>query len=156
MAKKVTAWKPKGMNRDLSVSAFKPEFAFENMNLRLSTNEGNTLMSWVTERGPKRIKEVGGIDLSLEGTPIGTAVLNKQLIIFTKSSASAALLAPPDYIYLLEFNDTRTFLQKTVLYNGNLNFNTNYPLETIAYYCQPPIFIYFELVLLEFPCFSNS
>ena len=49
--KKQTSWKTRGMNRDLSVSAFSPEFSFENMNLRLSTNEGNTLMSWVNEKG---------------------------------------------------------------------------------------------------------
>ena len=49
--KKQMMFKTKGMNQDLSVSAFNPEFAFENMNLRLSTNEGNTTMSWVNERG---------------------------------------------------------------------------------------------------------
>ena len=37
--KKQMMFKTKGMNQDLSVSAFNPEFAFENMNLRLSTNE---------------------------------------------------------------------------------------------------------------------
>jgi hypothetical protein len=55
MAKKQMAWKTKGMNRDLSVSAFNPEFAFENMNLRLSTNDGNTLLSWVNEKGPSKL-----------------------------------------------------------------------------------------------------
>ena len=54
MAKKITGWKTKGMNRDLSVSAFNPEFSFENMNLRLSTNEGNTLLSWVNEKGTQQ------------------------------------------------------------------------------------------------------
>ena len=51
MARKIAGWKTKGMNRDLSVSAFNPEFAFENRNLRLSANEGNTTLSWVNERG---------------------------------------------------------------------------------------------------------
>ena len=51
MAKKQSAFKTKGMNRDLSVSAFNPEFSFENKNLRLSTNDDNTTMSWVNERG---------------------------------------------------------------------------------------------------------
>lgn len=55
MAKKYINWKTKGMNRDMSVSAFNPEFAFENHNLRLATNEGNTMMSWVNERGPKEL-----------------------------------------------------------------------------------------------------
>ena len=39
MAQKLIGWKTKGMNRDMSVSAFNPEFAFENINVRLSTNE---------------------------------------------------------------------------------------------------------------------
>ena len=58
MAKKQTSWRTRGMNRDLSVSAFSPEFSFENMNLRLSTNEGNTLMSWVNMKGTASIKLV--------------------------------------------------------------------------------------------------
>ena len=56
MAKKQMSWKTKGMNRDLSVSAFNPEFAFENRNLRLSTNDSNTLMSWVNEKGTREVK----------------------------------------------------------------------------------------------------
>ena len=59
MAKKVTAWKPKGMNRDLSVSAFNAEYTFENINVRLSTNDNNTLMSWVNERGPEKMGRNG-------------------------------------------------------------------------------------------------
>ena len=55
MAKKYINWKTKGMNRDMSVSAFNPEFAFENVKLRLVTNEGNTMMSWVNERGTKKM-----------------------------------------------------------------------------------------------------
>ena len=53
-------WKTKGMNQDLSVSAFNPEFAFENMNLRLAATGGNTTMSWVSEKGTKeaRIKVI--------------------------------------------------------------------------------------------------
>ena len=52
MAKKQILFKTKGMNRDLSVSAFNPEFVYENRNLRLSTAENNTLLSWVNEKGP--------------------------------------------------------------------------------------------------------
>lgn len=79
MAKKLTGWKTKGMSRDLSVSAFNPEFAFENMNLRLSTNESNTLMSLVNEKGTLNMTT----SQEILGTPVGTAVINHQLIIFT-------------------------------------------------------------------------
>ena len=95
MGKKVMSWKTKGMNQDLSVSAFNPEFAFENFNLRLSTNESNTLMSWVNERGTLAItlrENIGTeenprwIDVILQGIPVGTAVLNHMLILFTAES----------------------------------------------------------------------
>ena len=36
MGKKQMLFKTKGMNKDLSVSAFNPEFSFDNRNLRLS------------------------------------------------------------------------------------------------------------------------
>lgn len=141
MGKKQTGFKTKGMNRDLSVSAFNPEFSFENMNLRLSTNDGNTLMSWVTERGTEEIavKDInkGSIVrprlLTIEGIPIGIAIMNHQLVLFT----TAAGTEKPDYIYLLfSFKTARNGLEANgkVLYNGNLNFNVRHPLETQVSY----------------------
>ena len=152
MAKKITAFKTKGMNRDLSVSAFNPEFSFENMNLRLSTNEGNTLMSWVNERGPLQI----GLDVILnywendttkiqhsdhiEGSPVGTAVINSTLVLFTHDENGAE----PDYIYSLQYIEgsdseghpwePKTHMLGKQLYNGDLNFSTDYPLETLVSY----------------------
>ena len=119
-------WKTKGMNQDLSVSAFNPEFAYENMNLRLSTNEGNTLMSWVNERGTAPIRLTNsGRPYTLVGTPVGTAVLNHQLVVFTHGTGNK-----PDYIYKL--TGTEGSMDVDLLYNGNLNFKTNYPLETMV------------------------
>lgn len=119
-------FKTKGMNRDLSVSTFNPEFSFENMNLRLSTNENNTLMSWVNEKGTSQINlTIEGAPYSLVGTPVGTAVLNHQLIIFTHGSGSK-----PDYIYKLE--GTGTSMTVDILYNGDLKFRTSNPLETMV------------------------
>ena len=143
MGKKLMSWKTKGMNRDLSVSAFNPEFAFENMNLRLSTNEGNTLMSWVNEKGTKLItpttyeywynnqepttkfsfidpndtygwsKGEGSISLIIDGIPIGTAVINHQLILFT--TGGTGWFAESDYIYLFEY-DNEGHLVGNILY----------------------------------------
>ena len=53
--KKITGWKTRGMNRDISVSAFNNEFSFENVNLRIMTNEGNTALSWVNEKGTAQL-----------------------------------------------------------------------------------------------------
>lgn len=140
MAKKLTAWKTKGMNRDLSVSAFNPEFAFENINLRLSTNDGNTLLSWVNEKGTLLVKIKSSGDTGyLSGIPIGTAVLNHQLIIFTTTyhtkEKNENKYYKADFIYKLVFSDTdKTEMEMTVLYNGNLNFSTKNPLETLVSY----------------------
>lgn len=141
MAKKYINWKTKGMNRDMSVSAFNPEFAFENHNLRLSTNEGNTMMSWVNERGPKKLnlhidtkpwssdESSGKYVNSIVGTPLGTAVLNHQLILFTVDSSRNC------YIYVFKESDNSDWdLTGRILYKGNLEFSTDYPIETLVSY----------------------
>ena len=45
-------FKIKGMQRDLSVSTFNPEYAYENMNIRITPTEDNTLLSITNEKGP--------------------------------------------------------------------------------------------------------
>lgn len=138
MAKKYINWKTKGMNRDMSVSAFNPEFAFENVNLRLSTNEGNTTMSWVNEKGTKKMLlhiDVStwfpeeGFHFTILGTPVGTAVLNHKLVIFSTDNDVNS------YIYVLEKPKNKSYnLEGKLLYWGNLGFNTEYPLETLVSY----------------------
>ena len=162
MGKKLMGWKTKGMNQDLSVSAFNPEFSFENMNLRLSTNEGNTLMSWVNEKGTKRIPikidtnpwyetENKTYAESITGGAIGTAVLNNQLVIFTTCPEHSAPTPRPifipkhDYIYVFtwrrfpvvseqEDDEEVEGLFGRRIYAGNLNFDEEYPLETLVSY----------------------
>lgn len=129
MAKKLSAWKTKGMNRDLSVSAFNPEFAFENRNLRLSTNEGNTQMSWVNEKGTAEIS----LDNPIEGTPIGTAIINHQLVLFTSDNENEKG-SGNDRIYKLRYNSTKTGMECTLLYNKSLNFCILNPIETLVSY----------------------
>ena len=127
------AWKTKGMNQDLSVSAFNPEFSFENINLRLSTNENNTQLSWVNERGtlPLHFKDPEGNDANIVGVPIGCAVINHQIILF----ATNTNVDNPDYIYKIEKDDSiNPYFRLTQLYNGNLNFSTDYPIETHVSY----------------------
>lgn len=133
MIKKVMGWKTKGMNRDLSVSAFNPEFSFENINLRLITNEGNTAMSWVNERGTKTLVpeitvSTDSVENTIQGITIGTAVLNQYLVIFTTTQDY-------DRIYRLEYDKTADEpLTGVLLFKGNLGFSADYPLETLASY----------------------
>lgn len=133
MEKKYINWKTKGMNRDMSVSAFNPEFTFENVNLRLATNEGNTMMSWVNERGTKELRlhinTMGWVSDSyvdsITGVPVGTAVLNHKLVVFTVS----------DFIYVFEKSkDVSYDLEGKILYKGNLKLSPDYPIETLVSY----------------------
>lgn len=126
-------WKTRGMNRDMSVSAFNPEFSFENMNLRLSTNEGNTLMSWVNERGPGLLGVVDGEgnELTVEGVPVGTAVLNGWLVVFTTDNGVNGS-SGEDRIY--KFRRNGDGLVGELLFEDNLGFSADKPLETLVSY----------------------
>ena len=44
-------FKIKGMQQDTTESSFSGEFAFENMNMSITAQGGNTLFSLVTEKG---------------------------------------------------------------------------------------------------------
>lgn len=147
--KKQMLFKTKGMNRDLSVSAFNPEFAFENRNLRLGTNSANTMMSWVNEKGTASIPIVTGNWIagndstlttvtSITGTPIGTAVINHQLVVFTTDTTNVR-----DYIYVLKYADSsKTSMLCKMLFGSNnqdsttksLGFSVANPLETLVSY----------------------
>lgn len=45
----------KGMQRDLSVSKFNPEYAFDAQNIRITARDNNTLLTVTNERGNKEI-----------------------------------------------------------------------------------------------------
>ena len=138
MGKKLSAWKTKGMNRDLSVSAFNPEFAFENMNLRLATNENNTVLSWVNEKGPAYVRvsiTKPGKESDLTGNCIGTAVLNNYLVIFTAGNYQSS--GSPDRIYRLNYVEDKNgnkYFEGVRLFCGNLGFSVEHPLETLVSY----------------------
>lgn len=124
------------MNRDASVSAFNPEFSFENRNIRLATNEGNTMMSWVTERGTKDMTL--HIDVcpwamsdyvdTITGSPIGTAVLNHKVVLFTVSGNN-------NLIYVLwKSNMENVDIEGKLLFSGSLGITLDNPLETLVSY----------------------
>lgn len=128
MIKKST-WQIKGMQRDLSVSKFSSEYAYENKNIRIMSTDDNTLLSIVNEKGTKEVSNIEGID-SIKGLPIGQAVLGNYLVLFTTDQDNKK-----DYIYRITV-EGESFHGK-VLYdssNGNLNFSPYHPIETLCYY----------------------
>lgn len=144
MAAKKSRWQIKGMNKDLAVSVFSPELAFECHNLRLSTNENNTQLCLVNEKGTGKITleisphpwKTDGITKKtlLEGTPIGTAMIDHQLVIFTTGEFGIdglEGLQHIDRIYVLDSFENLN-MKGRILYEGNLGFNVEYPLETLV------------------------
>lgn len=116
----------RGMQRDLSVSKFNPEFAFECKNIRITARENNTLLTVTNEKGNTEmpLKTNTGTAFSIEGTLLGYNVLNQYVTLFTKGSK--------DFIYRLE--NKIDYLEAKLLYSGNLNFNTSNPIETLGTY----------------------
>lgn len=123
------SFKTKGMQRDLAASAFNSEFAYENKNIRIITNEDNTLYSLVNEKGTKLVN-INGID-SINGVVIGEATIDDELILFTTDIISI-INGKRDRIYKIKLNGDN--LDGQVLFEGNLNFNPTYPIETLIFY----------------------
>ena len=151
---KQISFKTKGMQRDLSASAFNSEYSYENKNVRVMPTDESTLLSLINERGNKK-SSIAGIGDHIKGIPIGQAVINNELVIFTygdKSILDADIEAEElsinditaeeevvnidypfeDKIYKLWFNNG--VLTGKRLFGGDLGFNYKHPIETISFY----------------------
>ena len=78
---KIIQFKTKGMQRDMSVSAFNSEYAYENKNVRVMPTDESTLLSLINEKGNKK-SGIAGVGDHIKGIPIGQALVNNELIIF--------------------------------------------------------------------------
>lgn len=143
------------MQRDLSASAFNPEYAYENKNIRIMPTDESTLLSIINERGNK-LSSIIGIGDNLIGTPIGQSLINNELIIFTAGDESKTYindisaeeeiindiiseesildldLGIEDRIYKIWFENG--VLNGKRLFRGQLGFNTAHPIEAISFY----------------------
>lgn len=120
---------PRGMQQDLSISKFNPEFSYENRNIRITAREDSSLLSITNERGNKIIEFTDAEDTkftSFKGTCIGYASLNSYIILFTHSEEDKEA---PDRIYRIENLD-----KTTLMFEGNLNFSLDHLIETLPVY----------------------
>lgn len=131
----------KGMLRDLSIGMPTNNYAYENRNIRITPLDKDTLLALSNEKGTKEVsireyrisgdEENGytatptGETLSIEGTVIGSCVLNEFLVLFTHDDTA-------DRIYRIELAEDGW--NGLLLYSGDLNFSTGNPIETLAYY----------------------
>lgn len=152
---KSIVFKTKGMQRDLSASAFNSEYAYENKNVRVMPTDESTLLSLINEKGNKK-SSIAGVGDYIKGIPIGQALVNDELVIFTAGNdkdslytnikgeeleidniAANELTIDIDYpfedrIYKLWFNNR--VLTGERLFRGDLGFNYKHPIETISFY----------------------
>lgn len=132
---KQVIFKTKGMQRDLSASAFNSEFAYENKNIRIMPTDENTLLSIVNEKGTKPVT-IEGIGETIEGTVIGQAVIDNELILFTTKESI-------DRIYKIWYEEDKfkgeqlypnVDLSEEELPKTSLGFDSKYPIETTSFY----------------------
>lgn len=149
MQHKIALYKNLGMKRDQSNNLPAENFAYENMNIRLTANADESLLSVTNEKGTKLQSitdkgynttyqiEVGGQivtkSIAIQGVLLGHCVLNKYLILFTTETVNKI---KTDYIYrLVKSDDLRhpdTFIL-TILAMGEFNFSKDHPIETLGY-----------------------
>lgn len=131
MQKKYFNFQPKGMNTNMSPKFQSNEYATYMNNIRI-TKDDNGILSLQFERGNKQL------NLDIKGCVIGTCVLNKYLVLFTQETNAhrrpndEIVINKTDHIYRLEIiNEDLNIVE---IFTGNLNFDTEYPLETLGVY----------------------
>ena len=112
-----------GMRRDSSISKQQPQYLYDAKNLRFTARSEDTLMSITNERGPQKIT-------SLKGIYLGHCVLGDYLVVFTHDVRIGA--ETPDRIYRI--SKSGGSIVKILLYEGNLNFQSIKPIDTVGYY----------------------
>ena len=117
----------RGVQRDLSVSKFNPEYAFDAQNIRITAREHSTLLTVTNEKGNKKVDTLWWPQ-PIRGILLGHVVLNNFVVLFVKNDNPAA--TKPDEIWRVE--DKVGYFSGFRLYRGNLNFSTDYPIECIA------------------------
>lgn len=117
----------KGMNKDMSAATMNSEFAFDAKNIRITPIDEGGLLVVTNEKGNIEIPIVNITreNMVIEGNILGTQVLNNYVIIFTHNEDF-------DRIYRLEKKEDA--FEGLLLYQGNLNFNNDNPIEGLAVY----------------------
>ncbi len=113
-----------GMSRDLATARFNPNLVVDARNIRITTiKENSTLLSVTNEKGTSQFT----LSTNVEGTIIGSATINNSLVLFTTQSGY-------DRIYRIVFQGNFTYGVVGLIYGGNLGFNVENPIETLAVY----------------------
>lgn len=129
--KKEQSFSVKGMTRDISRSKGSAEYAYEIKNMRITAQEGETLLTLTNEKGNKKYKlnilDNANTVTSIVGKIVGVYVLNKYIIVFSHTENG-------DYIYRLKEESNGDDLQMSgvVLYHKSLEFTNDMKLEILG------------------------
>lgn len=132
-----------GMQRDIDIAKHKPQYLYDAYNIRVTAREGDTFLALTNERGPLYRN-------SFSGKYVGHCVVdNSTLVLFLTESnvhsingelslSNASTLSGEDEGYpkvcdtIVKVDvDTNSY---DILYVGNLNFDTEHPLECLYVY----------------------
>ena len=121
MEKKYHPIIPTKIAQDLSPSVYTSEIVYSMTNLRTLTTEGKEYSALTPEKGNTICLYNNG---DVEGSIIGSAVVNENIVLFTTSPDK-------DRIYKLS-SITDTSFSVDVLYEGNLNFSLDHPIQCLV------------------------
>lgn len=120
-----------GMQRDVSVSKQQSQFLWDADNIRLTARDGDTLLSVTNEKGIESAKNIQNETITVTGRYMGHCVLGGYLTVFTTSDSK-------DYIYRIEKGEEGKYIVRTLYGDaqgqGKLDFNPEYPLQTLGIY----------------------
>lgn len=115
-----------GMSRDSAVSKQNPNLVYDAHNIRITTKDGkNSVLAVTNEKGTKRLYITSG---TISGTPIGSAIIDDYIIIFTHSDTDTT----KDHIYRCEISGDNVTV--ATVFSGNAGFALDHPIETLPAY----------------------
>ena len=113
-----------GMQRDMSIAKHPSSFLYDAHNIRLTARGEDTLLTITNERGPS----YAGVEI--KGTYLGHCLLGKYLTVFSTGGLEENDDTLRDYITRIDLSTK----ESVVLYKGNLEFDVNNLIETVASY----------------------
>lgn len=124
---KPAAYKVQGMQRDASPVNFKPENAFEIVNMRLITDEEGSAFALVNEKGTKLACT---LDDNTTWIPIGQCATTDSLIVF----AVEKTVNTPPLNAIFKIQEVEDKWISSPLFKGDLSFSVDSPIETLFNY----------------------
>ena len=122
-----------GMVKDTKESLLEPKYYIDAHNIRVTTREDNPQQYIITNE-----KGTTEYPISINGTILGYCVVSHYLTIFSTTRTNKTE-TNTDYIYRINLNtlSTAPSIHKNnpvILFNGDLNFSKDHPIETLGSY----------------------